>query len=260
MRRALAIALLVAPTAFADRVVLKGGGVLTGVIVERNAKGVVLEVGPGRVGLPASRIERIENGDTALGAFRARAAALDPGDAAGWAALGSWARGQGLETQARAAFERALEADPRNAEAHRGLSHVLRGDLWLTPEESYRAQGLVPFEGRWVSPGERDAIVQERLADAALAQSRREADARVREAEARAREAEAAASRAATAAAAEPVGIPYWWAALAGNGCSHPNCGRPPHGHRPPQPPKPPAAKPPPPRDMGDRQARTEPR
>ncbi len=259
MRRAWAILLLMAPAAFADRVVLKGGGVLTGVIVERSAKGVVIEMGPGRVGLPASRIERIESGESALGAFRARAAALDPSDAAGWAALGSWARAQGLETQARGAFERALESDPRNAEAHRGVGHVLHGDAWLTLEESYRAQGLVPFDGRWISPGERDALVQERMADAALSRSRREADARVREAEARAREAEAAAARAATASASEPAGIPYWWA-VAGSGCSRPNCGRPQHGHRPPPPAPPPAPKPPPPRDMGDRQARTEPR
>lgn len=252
MRRACLILLLLAPTALADRVILKGGGVLSGVIVERTEKGVVLEVGPGRIGLPASRIERIEIGTSALGVYRTRAAAIPPGDAAAWAELGLWARDQGIETQARAAFEQALHADPGNADAHRALGHVLQGGAWLTREQSYRAQGLVLYEGQWMTPAERESALQERTARAAIDAARREADARVREAEARAQAAEVAARRAEAARTETTGGIPYWWT-VAGSGCNIPGC----YGYRPPrpQPHHTPAPPPPPPkapsRDMG---------
>lgn len=254
MRRACLVLLLLAPTALADRVILKGGGVLNGVIVERSDKGVVLEVGPGRVGLPASRIERIETGGSALATYRERAAATPAGDAAAWAQLGLWARDNGLETQAHAAFEQALQADPGNADAHRALGHVVHGGAWLTREQSNRAQGLVLFEGDWMTPAERDMALQERFARAAADAARRDAEARVREAEARAEAAEAAARRAEAAQADTSAGIPYWWA-VSGSGCTIPGC----YGYRPPRPtrePHPPAAPPPPApkppqRDMG---------
>jgi len=253
MGRAWTIVLICAAPAFADRVVLKGGGVLTGVVVESNERGVVLEVGPGRIGLPASRVERVETGASALGSFRARAATLPPGDAASWVELAFWARAQGLETQAREALERALQSDPQNADAHRALGHVLLGGAWLSLEESYRAQGLLPFEGGWVTPAEREAAFRERAALAAADAARREAEARVREAEARAQAAEAVAQREANAklaAGPSDAGIPYWWV-VAGGGCN--GCGVRPHRPHPKEPAPPPAAAPrtPPPRDMG---------
>jgi hypothetical protein len=234
MRGACVFVLICAPAAFADRVYLKGGGVLTGVVVERNDRRVVLEVGPGRIGLPSSRVERIETGASAVAEYRARAASLAPGDAHGWVELALWARSQGLETQARVALDRALLADPQNADAHRALGHVLLGGAWLTAEEGYRAKGLVAFEGAWVTPAEREVAVRDRVASAAAEAARREAEARAREAEARARAAEAEARRA-EAASAGPgsvtTGIPYWWV-VAGSACHGPRC----IDQRPPRP------------------------
>jgi len=265
MGRACLVLLLLAPTALADRVILKTGGTLSGVIVERNARGIVIEVGPGRIGLPFDRIERIETGTSALAEYRAQAAAIDAADAAAWAQLGLWARDRGLETQAQAAFARALEADPGNALAHRAVGHVLQGGAWLTREESYRAQGLVPFDGRWITPAERDAALQERMASAAADAARREAEVRAREAEARAEAAEAAARQAEAARTETTAGIPYWWA-ISGSGCTIPGCYgyRPPHvrpsapyrPHRPSAPEPAPSSRPPA-RDMG-RPQRTE--
>lgn len=246
MRRAGLVLLLLAPNALADRVILKGGGVLSGVIVERTDRGVVLEVGPGRIGLPASRIERVETGASALAEYRTRAAAVPSGDATAWAALGLWARAQGLETQARGAFERALLADPGNPDANRGLGRVLQGEVWLSREESYRAQGLVQFEGQWMSPDERQAALQERALRATADAARLEAEARAREAEARARAAEAAARQAQAAQAEASSGLPYWWA-ISGpctiRACYGVRPSPPTHGapSTPPPPPKPPA-------------------
>lgn len=204
---------LLPATASADEVFLKGGGRIAGVVVETTATRLTLEVGPGRITLPLSRVIRIVEGRSSLAVFRERAAALGPGDAAGWLQLAVWAEERGLGTQARAAYEKVLAIDPGNAEAQRGLGNVRLADRWVTPEESYRAQGLVPFEGQWMTPAEREALVRERTEAAAGEQLRREAEARTREAEARARAAEAEAQRAEAAAreAAEVTsGIPFF--------------------------------------------------
>lgn len=259
MRRFCALVLICAPQAFADRVFLKGGGVLTGVVVQRDAERIVLEVGPGRVGVPMSRVERVETGASALAEYRARAAELDADDARGWVELALWARGQGLETQARAALELALRADPQNADAHRALGHRLFAGAWLTLEESYRAQGLVPFEGAWLTPAEREAAVRDRMASVAAELARREAEARAREAEARAQAAEAEARRAeamAAESASGSPGIPYWWV-VAGGACQGPHC----LGQRPPRPRPGPSEPPPPaPRPEPRAEPRTRPR
>ena len=251
MRRFTAVLLLSAPLAWADRVVLKSGGSLSGVIVEMNAERVLLDVGPGRVGIPMGRVERIESGASALASFRERAAKIAAGDAESWVALGHWARERGLETQARQAFEAALQLAPGLEDAHRALGHVRHGEVWLPLEESYRARGFVPFEGSWVTPAEHEALLQERAVGEARYQAVREAEARAREAEARAQAAEADARRAEQERATQSEGLPYWWV-LAGGDCRGPHCGRghvaPPH--RPP-PALPPATPPPPPPQKG---------
>jgi len=250
MRRLAAVLLVCAPIAWADRVVLKSGGSLNGVIVERTTDRVILDVGPGRIGIPMGRVERIEAGVSDLAFYRERAARIAAGDAQAWMTLGLWARDRGLETQARQAFEAALQADPGLEEAHRALGHVRHGELWLTPEENYRARGLVPFEGNWVTPAEREGALRERAESDARAQGAREAEARAREAEARAASAEAEARRAAQPAE-DSSGLPYWWI-FGGGVCSTPHCGQqpvrpshpnPPPPHRPPPAPEPPASK-----------------
>ena len=71
----------------ADSVFLKGGGEIKGEIVEQRADAVVMEVGPGRLTLPMKNVARIVSSTTDLGVYHARAAALAPGDVAGWLSL-----------------------------------------------------------------------------------------------------------------------------------------------------------------------------
>jgi hypothetical protein len=208
----LATALGAAP-ATTDEIFLRGGGRVTGLIVERTSDAVVVETAPGRVTLSMRRIVRIVESRSALEAFRDRAAALAPGDVGGWAALARWASERDLLTQAREAWQRVLATDPSHPEANAALGRVEMDGAWVGQDEAFRARGYVDFEGRWVTPAEHEALVRERAADEASARDRREAELRVREAEARAREAEARA-REAEAGAQEPVedgGIPYWW-------------------------------------------------
>jgi hypothetical protein len=221
MRRALSILLLaVATPALADEVLLRGGGRLSGVVVERTPSRIVIETAPGRVTLPASRVERVVSSSSAIATYETRAESLAPGEIEGWLALGSWARSQGLQTRARAAFARVLEIDPDNTEAHAALGHVYVSGRWMTLTESYAARGLVEFEGAWLTPAERAGVLRARTEEALAARALAEADARVREAEARASAAEAEARRLeAEARAATPAtGLPLWWAYSGGYG------------------------------------------
>jgi hypothetical protein len=207
----IALALALAPgMAAADVVYLKGGGRVEGEIVEQGPDRVVIEVPAGRITLPRERVERLSPGASALAQYRARAARLPANDVEGWLALASWARDHDLSTQARAAFAHVLELQPANAEAHSALGHVYVNGRWMSADEGYRARGYVQFEGSWVRPEERQAMLEERAARAAQDRERAESDARIREADARARAADAEARRlAAQEQQPESAGIPY---------------------------------------------------
>ena len=192
MRRALAVSLALLPAVVrADDVFTRGGGRLTGDIVERRSHSIVVDVGGGTIELPASYVERIVPGPSPMALYRERAERLAPDDAPGWVALGQWARQHDLRTQADEAFEQALAADPEHAAARQALGQVRVGEQWMTREESYRARGLVPYEGRWVTLEERQLLAAERAAAAEQVQAEAEALARLRDTEARARQAEA---------------------------------------------------------------------
>jgi hypothetical protein len=59
-------ACVVAGRGFADEVYLKSGGQLSGRIVSRTADKVAIDVGAGRIEVPASSVVRIEEGRSAL--------------------------------------------------------------------------------------------------------------------------------------------------------------------------------------------------
>ena len=193
MRRGLFLGLVLClPAALrADEVYTRSGGHLTGEIVERGPQSLVVDIGIGRVELPLSYVDRVVPGEAPITVYRQRARALRADDLEGWLALGRWAGENDLGTQSAEAFEVVVSRDPDNAAAQKALGRVNVGGTWMTREESYEARGLVRWDGRWMTPDERDVALAER--DAALKRARDEADeqARVRETEARLRAAEA---------------------------------------------------------------------
>jgi hypothetical protein len=209
--------LAAAAAASADEIYLKSGGQFSGRIISRTAASVEMDIGAGQIGVPMSSVLRIEEGHSALQEYHDRAGRLGAGDVEGWLALGSWASAQGLGTQAREAWSRALHAAPDDPRPHAALGHVLVDGRWLTEDEAYAAQGYVQFEGEWMTPAEQVAILNTRAAEDERdrAESRaREAEAKAQEAEARAREAEAAAAAAPAAPAYVGVGVGwYGWGA-----------------------------------------------
>jgi hypothetical protein len=184
--------------AAADEIFIRGGGRLTGEVIERGPDSILVDIGTGQIGLPASSVDRIVPGATPGGLYRQRAASLAPDDLEGWLALAAWARTQGLEAQARAAWENVLLADPGNVAARRALGYIQIDGQWMTREESYQARGYVLFDGAWVTSEQARASLEDRRARAEERRAGAEAEARIREAEARARVAEADAQRAET--------------------------------------------------------------
>jgi hypothetical protein len=204
------VAVVLLPAAVsADEVFLKGGGQLSGRIVSRSATTIEVDVGAGRIGVPASSVVRIEEGRSPLQDYEERAGRLAPGDVEGWIALAEWAEGKGLGTQAREAYHRAQAASPEDPRANEALGNVKMDGRWVSEDESYRARGYVQYEGEWITPAEHEAILRERAAEDARDRERREAESRLREAEARAEEAEARAREA--EAQQESEGIPLWY-------------------------------------------------
>lgn len=248
------VSLLLPASVFGDQILLKGGARLDGVVVERRESSVVIEVAPGRITIPASRIERIIEGGSLLASYRERAASLSSTDVNGWLALAQWAQERELLTQAHQAFERVASLDPANAAAQRALGRVLLNGEWVSAEESYRARGYVQYEGRWLTLAERDEAVREAAASAAADRERLELAARAREAEEAARIAEAEARRA-EAEAQDGYGIPYPWIFGGSRPIVHPGpgCARPQRSTHPSAPPRAPVVQVPP------RQAHTTP-
>lgn len=163
--RMLALALALLPAAaLADEVYLRGGGQVTGQIVEQAATAVKVDVGAGVVTVPMSSVSRIETGSSPLHQYRDRAAEISPADAAAWRDLGLWATSQSLATQARECFLKVIAIDPNDAIANHALGRVQLDGRWVSQEEAYRAQGYVEFEREWMLPAERDLILQERQA------------------------------------------------------------------------------------------------
>jgi hypothetical protein len=198
----------------ADEIQLRGGGRLNGVVVQKTDRTITIETGPGQVTLPLSLVEKIVESRSVIAIWQERSSALASDDIGGWAALAAWAEARDLVTQARIAWQHVLALNPQHVDANAALGRVQMGGVWVSREEAYRAQGLVPFEDRWVSPAEHESLLQQRAAESAAALGQREAALRLREAEARAREAEAHAREAESATTTQPSdengGIPLW--------------------------------------------------
>ena len=164
MKRGLAVIALIAAPLLADDVYLRGGGRVTGEIVERSDDAVTVDIGGGTISVRTASIVRIEENVAPSQQYRERAAAISTGDAEAWRELARWARGEALATQASQAWSRVVAVLPDDEEANQALGRVRLDGRWVSEEESYLARGFIEFEGEWMTPGERQAILNDRLA------------------------------------------------------------------------------------------------
>ncbi len=87
--------------------------------------------------------------------------------AAAHSALGEWARARGLAADATILFWEAIKIDPEFEAARRALGYELYMGKWMMPDEVRRSQGLVDFEGRWVTPREREILLEAQMLEKA---------------------------------------------------------------------------------------------
>ena len=156
--------------AAADVVHLKSGGELTGEIVEETSTHVVISTRFGKQRLERSKIARIVKGDTPEQAIKKRLAALDPADAEGRFALYEEAKKARLRKLAEELLSATLAADDQHKGANEGHGvECSTAASYVTPAErdrlekearaeEMRAQGLVEFEGRFVTPEEKSKL------------------------------------------------------------------------------------------------------
>jgi len=183
VKRGVVIIALTAVPVFADEVYLRGGGQITGEIIEQTDDSVTVDIGGGYVTAQTSSIVRIEKSVSPLQEYRTRAEAIPAGDAEAWRELAQWATSQALSSQASEAYSQVVAILPDDQEANRALGRVQLNGKWVTEEESYLARGFVDFEGEWMTPGERQSILADRRA-------REQADRQANEAKIQAIEAE----------------------------------------------------------------------
>jgi len=184
VKRAIVMIALVASPVFADDVHLRGGGQITGVIVEQTDDAVTVDIGGGAtITARMSSVVRIEPGLSPLQDFRERANNVPEGDAEAWRELAQWARGNALTSQALRAYSEVVAILPDDEEANHALGRVRLDGQWVTEEESYLARGFVQFEGQWMTPAERQTILSNRQASEAADRQANEAKIQAIEAE-----------------------------------------------------------------------------
>lgn len=156
---AAALALLAAPAALADEVVLVSGRVLEGKAVVAGET-VVFERPGIRMELRKDEVKEIRRTPTAKEQYAEKAAALLAAEMAGTLdagarhRLGLWCATKGLAAEAVAEQRNAILIDADHAGARRALGFVKTETGWRTESEAMEAKGLVRADGRWVTKEE----------------------------------------------------------------------------------------------------------
>jgi hypothetical protein len=218
----LLLACVLAIPGFADTVYLKNGRSFEGVIAEVGDASVKIQMPGGSLSLPLSHVLRVEKSASGYAEYLDRKAALkrEGAGAADWLKLSRWAKSEGLDQVAREAALAAADRDPRLeglAPLLRSYGYVLDPQLerWIPYADAMRRQGLVQWNGQWISREEQTARLRaeqeelsQRHAERAAAraaqatQAAREAELALAETELRARISES------SAAAAIPYAAP----------------------------------------------------
>lgn len=156
----------------ADEVHLINGKSFENVVAHVDDDSVTVELpGGGELTLSRQRVERVDRGRTPLEIYRERESALrsEPSTTAGdWLELAEWARENGLaHGRRRAALTaaRLAPADPAVRAEMELLGYMLDTESgeWMGVAEAMRRRGLVPWNGRWVAPDERDREIERDL-------------------------------------------------------------------------------------------------
>lgn len=144
------------PSAFADVVQLKQGGVIRGTIQpdKSDADGTleVQLVSGAKISIAETDIDKVTKRPIRFEQYEVKAQTIEDTLEDHWA-LAEWCRENVLLEQRKEHLERVLDFDPEHKPAHYGLGHTLQEGEWLTKEEveeRKREEGLVKFNGKYV--------------------------------------------------------------------------------------------------------------
>ncbi len=161
---AVLVLVALALVARADILHMKDGRKVDGVVLEETKTLVKIKTRLGVLEFKRSDIERIERKKSKVQEFDERWAKAE--SAADFHALGLWAEGEKMRKEAKRSMRKAVEVDPMHESANVWLGNVLYDGRWVTPEErerlveeadvaDRRARGLVKYGDRWVTPEEK---------------------------------------------------------------------------------------------------------
>lgn len=168
----------------ADEVYLRDGRVLDGEVISAPESAVVdLKAGSGTLvaiqHFDRAIVLRITYGisvrDQAIAGLRARRAALaGGGEASDWWALSVSARDSGDLIMAKECATETLARDRQHSEAAKALGLSRHNGIWMRANEAAVARGEIYFRDRWVTWGQRDAVLADEAKrhDEALAEQK----------------------------------------------------------------------------------------
>ena len=148
---------LLASSAMADRIVLRGGGQVKGKVVadpkQPDRVIVLTERGKTPLSFQKAQVVQVIAEPSILDDYVARRDRTSQTADAQFE-LGSWCETHKLPDLASVHYESALRHDRSYARAHQKLGHVLHQDKWLSGDELREAQGLVRYKGKWITRDE----------------------------------------------------------------------------------------------------------
>lgn len=142
----------------ADRIRLRGGGEIAGLVVPDAARPEKVLVQTATAAKPIvfakDQVVSVIDAPGPLDDYLAARGKIEPTAQAQYD-FGLWCEESKLPGPAQIHYQKAIEIDPRFGPAHKKLGHVLLGSRWLTYDEQRQAQGLVKFKGKWISQVEK---------------------------------------------------------------------------------------------------------
>jgi hypothetical protein len=158
---ALGVGLALAIPCRADRIELRGGGEVRGVVVPDSTRPKVVlvqtENGSKPLEFSKSQVLRVVRVPGPLDEYFARLKNVDETASAHYD-FGLWCEQSKLTGLAQAQFQHAVALDKSHAGAHKKLGHVLHEKEWITYDELREAQGMVKHKGKWISKQQQDQL------------------------------------------------------------------------------------------------------
>ena len=152
---------VVAQTVKGDRVILRGGGQIQGVILPEDAKSDKVSVQTADSAVPVtfkkSQLIRVEKEASPLDEYLTRRDQVKPTAAAHYE-LGLWCEAKRLRGPSIVHYRRAAEIDGQYAPAQRKLGKVSHEGHWLSADELRQSQGMIKVKGKWVTPEEKERL------------------------------------------------------------------------------------------------------